>query len=203
MRFYPDSTAGRARTIVRDLSIVTLVGLFAWLGVQVHDAVDALAVVPHGVESAGGAVETGFRDAAAAVDGVPVVGGDLAAGIRGAGGRTGGNVVELGHQGERKVHRLANVLGLVMFVLPTGLVLLGTLPARMRQIRRLTAARQFLLKVHTDEEQRLVAMRAAFSLPYDDLLRHTQDPFGDLAAERYEALVAAALEEAGLRALVR
>ena len=43
-------------------------------------------------------------------------------------------------------------------------------------------------------------MRAAFTLPYDDLLRYTPDPFGDLAHERYDALVAAALEEVGLQA---
>jgi len=42
-------------------------------------------------------------------------------------------------------------------------------------------------------------MRAAFSLPYAELVRHTRDPFGDLAAERHDALAAAALEEAGLR----
>jgi hypothetical protein len=43
-------------------------------------------------------------------------------------------------------------------------------------------------------------MRAAFALPYDVLLRYTPDPFGDLASERYDALVAAAAEDVGLRA---
>jgi hypothetical protein len=46
-------------------------------------------------------------------------------------------------------------------------------------------------------------MRAAFSLPYAQLLAYTRDPFGDLAAERYDALVAAALDDAGLRPLRR
>jgi hypothetical protein len=43
-------------------------------------------------------------------------------------------------------------------------------------------------------------MRAAFALPYGRLLEYTRDPLGDLAAGRYDALVAAALDEAGLRA---
>src|SRR3712207_7698719 len=43
--------------------------------------------------------------------------------------------------------------------------------------------------------------RAMCSLPYGALLRHTRDPLGDLAAERYDALVAAAFEDAGLRPL--
>jgi hypothetical protein len=43
-------------------------------------------------------------------------------------------------------------------------------------------------------------MRAAFALPYGQLLQYTKDPIGDLAAERYEPLVKAVLEDAGLRA---
>src|SRR5215211_2636570 len=48
-------------------------------------------------------------------------------------------------------------------------------------------------------DPRLVAMRAAFSLPYGTLLAYTEDPLGDLRRERYDALLAAAFEEAGLR----
>jgi hypothetical protein len=51
----------------------------------------------------------------------------------------------------------------------------------------------------TLERRRLLAMRAAFSLPYGQLLAYTRDPLGDLASERYDGLVAAALEDAGLR----
>ena len=53
--------------------------------------------------------------------------------------------------------------------------------------------------VDSPERQALLARRAAFGLPYCVLLRHTRDPLGDLAAERYDGLVAAALEDAGLR----
>ncbi|HEX8101693.1 MAG TPA: hypothetical protein VF533_03705, partial [Solirubrobacteraceae bacterium] len=49
-----------------------------------------------------------------------------------------------------------------------------------------------------DERRRLIAQRAAFGLPYGALLRHTPDPLGDLQAGRYEGLVAAELEHAGL-----
>jgi hypothetical protein len=49
------------------------------------------------------------------------------------------------------------------------------------------------------DRRRLIAQRAAFGLPYGALLRHTKDPLGDLQAERYDALVAAELEAAGLR----
>jgi hypothetical protein len=42
-------------------------------------------------------------------------------------------------------------------------------------------------------------MRAAFGLPYGELLRFTKDPLGDLEAGRYDALVAAELEQVGLQ----
>ena len=42
-------------------------------------------------------------------------------------------------------------------------------------------------------------MRAAFSLPYGQLLAYTRDPLGDLEQGRYDALVEAVLEDAGLR----
>ena len=49
------------------------------------------------------------------------------------------------------------------------------------------------------ERRRLLAMRAAFGLPYGELLRFTKDPLGDTEAGRYDALVATKLEQAGLR----
>ena len=42
-------------------------------------------------------------------------------------------------------------------------------------------------------------MRAAFGLPYLTLLGYTSDPLGDLVAENIDPLVAAALDDAGIR----
>jgi hypothetical protein len=78
VRFYPQLTAARIGTISRDLLIVALLLLFALFGKAVHDAVDALAVLGEGVRSSGEAVQGGFESAADAVDGTPIVGGDLA-----------------------------------------------------------------------------------------------------------------------------
>lgn len=52
---------------------------------------------------------------------------------------------------------------------------------------------------HDPERERLIAMRAAFSLPYAQLLAYTRDPLGDLAAGRHDALVQAIADDAGLR----
>ena len=199
MRFYPDIPSRRAATLARDLLALLLLALFAWLGWKVHDAVDGLAVLGEGVSGAGGSIERGFDAAADAVDDAPLVGERIGDGLREAGDETGGDIAELGREGEQRVHRLANLLGLLTFALPAALLLLRFVPERVGQIRRLTAASRVLAEPSSPERRRLVAMRAAFSLPYGQLLEHTRDPLGDLAAENYDRLVAAALEDAGLR----
>jgi hypothetical protein len=72
-------------------------------------------------------------------------------------------------------------------------------PSRIGQVRQLTAAEQVLRGRETPEQQRLIAMRAAFSLPYGQLLAYTRDPLADLEQGRHDALVEAVLEDAGLR----
>ncbi|MEI6230619.1 MAG: hypothetical protein WCP81_07795, partial [Actinomycetes bacterium] len=75
----------------------------------------------------------------------------------------------------------------------------SALPRRIRGIREMTAANTMAnLDLDDPERRRLIAMRAAFGLPFRELLPYTNDPFGDLAAGRYDALVAAALADAGL-----
>ena len=172
--------------------------LFALIAIEVHDAVDKLAVLGDGVESAGNGISGGFEAAADAVDGTPLIGGELGDALRGAGEGSGGEVQELGRGGAGAAHDLANLLGILFFALPAALLLLWTLPPRIRQVRRLNAAAKVVGEL-SPERRRLLAMRAAFGLPYGELLRFTKDPLGDLEAERYDALVAAELEQAGLR----
>lgn len=199
VRLYPDDRRRRISAVLADLAVVSLLVLFAWLAVEVHDAVDRLAVLGEGVRNTGTAVQGGFESAADAVDDVPVVGGEVADGLRSAGEGTGGDVAELGRSGEDAVHRLANLLGLVTFLVPSLVLLATTLPRRIALVRRLTTAARVLAADDEPERRRLIAMRAAFSLPYGQLLEYTPDPFGDLAAGRYDPLVAAAFDDVGLR----
>jgi hypothetical protein len=198
MRFYPDPPLQRLDLIARDLALVLGLVLLGKIGLEVHDAVDKLAVLGEGVETAGGAVSSGFDSAADAVDGTPLVGDEIGDALRAAGEGSGGEAEELGRGGAGAAHDLADLLGLVVFGLPAALVLLWVVPPRIRQIRRLNAAVR-ALQLPTEERRRLVAMRAAFSLPYGTLLAYTRDPLGDLEAGRYDALVRAELEGAGLR----
>ena len=198
MRFYPDIPHRRNRAIAADVAVLLALLVFAWLAFQVHDAVAEVAGLGRGVRDAGTAVEGGFRSPAESVEGAPLVGGDLAQGLRDAGRGAGGRAESAGRSGEDAVHDLADLLGALTFLIPAGLLLQRFLPDRIAAVHRLTAARRVLHDAHLPERRRLIAMRAAFSLPYATLLRHTADPFGDLAAERYDGLVEAALADAGM-----
>jgi hypothetical protein len=198
VRLYPEQRLRRIDLIARDLAVVLALVLFAWIALSVHDAVDQLAVLGEGVESAGRGVSGGFESAADAIDGTPIVGDELGDALRGAGEGSGGEVEELGRGGAGAAHDLADLLGLLFFSLPAALLLLWALPPRIRQIRRLNAAARAVGEL-TPERRRLLAMRAAFGLPYGELLRFTKDPIGDLEAGRYDALVAAELEQVGLQ----
>ena len=105
--------------------------------------------------------------------------------------------------GEERIHDLANLLGFLFFTIPASILLLTTLPARIRQLRELNAAKLFLGGPTSEERRRLIAMRAAFSLPARDLTRYTKDPLGDLEAGRYEPLIEAAYAAEGLAAPAR
>ena len=199
MRFYSDIPARRTATIVSDLLVLLLLVLLAWLGLRVHDAVAEIASVPRGVSDTGGAIQRGFESAGDAVGEAPVVGEPLAGALQDAGEGAGGELAETGRAGEEDVNDLANVLGLLFFLLPAAAVLSGYVPARIADARRLTAAARAIGPRLTPERERTLALRAAYGLPYERLVRYTRDPLADLESGRYERLVAAALDDAGLR----
>jgi hypothetical protein len=199
VRFYPDIPRARAAAILNDVIVLLLVVLLAWLGFKVHDAVLSVASVPRGVGDAGVAIERGFAAAGDAAGGVPVVGDSLGGALRDAGAGTGGQIRQTARAGEEDVKHLAILLGLLTFLLPTIALLSRHVPDRIHDVRRLTAAARAIGTALTPDRERTLAMRAAYGLPYEVLARYSADPLGDLEAGRYEPLVAAALDDAGLR----
>src|SRR4051812_23149223 len=93
MRLYPASAGGRARTLAGDLTVLLLLVVFAWMGVKVHDAIFELTAIGRGIQDSGrsistttrntaGAVDGAFSGAAQQVQGLPLIGGDLANALR-------------------------------------------------------------------------------------------------------------------------
>ena len=199
LTLYPDVPSDRRRQIVRDVLTLALIALFVWIGVQVYHLVDALSVLGEGVSHAGESIQGGFDSVGNAVANVPIVGGPLGDAFHGAGQGTGGNLAGLGQEGQDAVHLLARTLGVVTAGLPIAVLLVAVLPRRIRAIREMSSARALTgIDLDDPERARLLAMRAAFGLPFRELLPYTKDPFGDLAEGRYDALVRAALADVGL-----
>lgn len=170
VRLYPDVPSRRTSTILYDLAVLVGLGLLAWLGIFVHQSVNKLSVLGRGIS-------------------------DVASGLPPP---IGGPVASFGSSGQSHVHRLANVLAVITFGVPAALVLWQYLPGRITQVKNLTAASQLLSGRVSTDQRRALAMRAALSLPYGQLARFTRDPLGDLAAERYDGLIAAAFDDAGI-----
>lgn len=199
MRLYPQLPLFRTRTIVGDVAVVALLVLFAWSGMKVHDTVSDLRSITGGVRDAGTSVQDGFTRAAGAVSAIPIVGGVLSDSLEDTGGATGGSVVQAADQGEEAVSDTATVLGWVTFALPALVLLAFFVPLRGRQIIRLTRAHQMLAsRPPSPERRRLLAMRAAFGMPWEDLRPYTRDPIGDLEAGRLEPLLTALYADGGL-----
>jgi hypothetical protein len=199
LTLYPDLPAQRRSQILRDLLVLALIAFFVWCGVKVHDLVAALAVLGEGVREAGTTVEGGFIGVADAVGGIPLVGEALAGAFTTVGDGTGGNLADIGQSGVDAVYLLARALGITTAVLPIAVLLVAVVPRRVRVVREMSAAREVSsFDVDDPERRRLLAMRAAFGLPFRELMPYTRDPFGDLAEGRYDALVAAALADVGL-----
>jgi hypothetical protein len=215
MRLYPAGRLGR--TLAGDLALVALLVVFAWLGVRVHDAVAELAIVGRSIQDSGRAVSATTRDTAGAIDGtfsgaasqvqgIPVVGGDIANALRAAprgatdrirrtGDDQGAKIVRLGVEQVRRTFQLARLVGWLTFALPALVLLAWRVPPRVRQIMTMRSARRTL----AGAPEHILAARAAYNLPYGTLRRYTRDPFGDLAAGRHAALLAALADDAGVR----
>jgi hypothetical protein len=200
LTLYPSLPSARRSQILRDVLVLVLLAFFVWVGVKVHDLVAALAVLGHGITETGTSVQGAFDNVGNAVANVPIVGGALGDAFHGAGDGTGGNLADLGREGEDAVYLLARTLGIVTALLPISVLLVAVLPRRIRVVREMSSARAVSgIDLADPERRRLLAMRAAFGLPYRELLPWTKDPFGDLASGDYDALVAAALADVGLR----
>lgn len=216
MRLYPASPRRRAAAMAGDLAVVLLLCLFAWAGVKVHDGIAELAGLGRGIQDSGrglsatahdatGAVGGAFDTAGGAVQGIPLVGGQLSGALRSAGRSVtrpvtrasdaqAARLVAAGREEVRQTYRLARLMGWLTFVIPALLLLAVALPRRIAQVRRLTAAHRIL----PGAPPGVLAARAAYGLPLRALSRHTPDPFGDLAAGRHAGLLAALAEDAGV-----
>lgn len=158
VRLYPEVRPHR--TILVDVVVILCLVAAAVLAIRVHDDVAGLKQLGSGVIQTGSSVEHGLSAVASAVSGTPIVGGELSSGLRSAGADTAGAAITATQKGENEVGRAATLLGWLVFLLPEVLVLGRYLPARARQIRRITAAATILHPRLSQQQRHLMAQRA-------------------------------------------
>lgn len=187
--------------MLRDALVAAAIAVLAWAGYRIYVLVDRLRAVTDAARDAGTSVQNGFDSAADVVSGAPVIGDQLSSALQSAGSQSGGNVIDLALTGDTAIHRLALALGWLTFLIPVAFILVLYIPIRVAQIRRLRSSARVYRDEHSPERRRLLAMRAAMSLPVDRLLDYTADPIGDLVRGDHDALVEALLADAGLAPL--
>ena len=179
--------------------IVLCLVVLALIAIRVRHDITRLEQFGDGVAQAGTSVQRGLGAAASAVSNLPLVGGQLSSGLRAAGAHTGATAVQAGRQSNHAIAAAATLLAWLIFLVPGLALLAAHLPSRVRQIHRLTAAGRMLTQPPDAAQTRMLAQRAAFSLSYRQLLRHSRQPMTDLENGHYRPLIDALPEDVGLR----
>jgi len=199
MRLYVERPVVAVRQIVVDLVVVLWVCAWVRVAFWLHGLLEMLAVPGQQLEKFGGSLADNLAEASSKVDGVPLVGGDLAGPLADAAG-SARSVAGAGQHQQDWVHELAVTIPIVLLIVPLGLVFFVWLPLRVRGIRR----RSTMVALRKSVAGRdLLALRALARQPLGTLSRLHPDIAqawrqGDGSA--VDALVALELRGAGLKA---
>lgn len=197
MSFYARPSWRLLRQVSADVSVVVWTIVWWLVARGIHASVSALATPSREVARATEELQNRLRDGAAQVDGLPLLGDQLRQPFDGA--ATGlADVVAAANSQVTSIEQLAQILGVVVFVLPVSLVLVAWLPARLRFFATARAARRF---IDSSADLDLFALRAMANQPMHVLARISDDPVADWRAGNrtvIDRLAAVELDRAGL-----
>ena len=111
MTFYAHTTARRTRQILADVVVMLWIGVWVWVGRQVHDTVLALRSPADAITSAGTTVRDALTGAGDSAGGLPLVGDQLRQWLGQAAG-SGTSLRDAGTSMADTVETLAVTLGL-------------------------------------------------------------------------------------------
>jgi len=194
---YSDRASTAVRQVVTD--VLVLVWVYAWVraGMWVHGLVMRLAVPGQKLDSAGTGIADNLAEVSGKIDGVPIVGGELA-GMFGDASGAARSLAGAGQQQQEVVADLATAITVALLVFPLGLVLLVWLPLRVRYARRAAAA---VALRGSPGGRDLLALRALTNRPLRRLVRIDPDvarSWRDGDESTVDALAALELRSLGL-----
>jgi len=178
LRWYAADPARRARQIGVDAFVAAFALACVLAGRAVHEAVARLAAPGRRLEDGAGGLADSLRGAGRTASDLPLVGDELSGPLDGA-GASADQLAQAGTSLASAAEALADVLGVVVALLPIALVLALWLPPRLRFARRAGAAQRFLSAGYGGTGEDLLALRALASQPLARLARVSPDPLGD------------------------
>lgn len=201
--FWSETPGARRREVVADIATAAWVSLWVVLAARLYAALAGYAETGRELQRGGANLQAVGGAISDALAGVPLVGqgiGDLGrSGFRAA----GEPFIYVGGELEDLLILIAGLLGVLVLGVTLIPWLSRYLPWRARRLADLRHARRAIRlpsrAIASGEMDRLLAGRALNRLPYDELLAHSPDPFGDYASERFDRLAAAELASVGLR----
>jgi hypothetical protein len=207
MQVYSEVNAARAREVLADVATAAWLSLWLSLGLRLYEFIAQGAAAGRAIRDGGNRLADAGAQVGGAISGVPLVGEDLAVGVRGGFDAAAEPFISVGTDLERLVLVLAALVGLLVvavFVIPW---LNRYVPWRIARWRRLNAGVRAIRRrrvrggpaVGAADVERLLASRALHRLEYDELLEFTPDPFGDWLSGRHDRLAQAELDRVGLR----
>ena len=203
LKFYPDYVPARIPRLVADMLTALWVVCWVVAGLTVYRVVEGLQTIADGMTSTGHTFDTWIEAFRGSVPrGIPGIS-SFFTGIADALQRnTGDQLVTLGGQAHGSIDNMALAFSLLTAV-PPILIVGGAYAAwRWRDAREMGAALAFVRSAERtgrlDQARAVLAYRAVAQLSFTHLMAASQDPVGDLAAHRYDALATAMLRRAGL-----
>ncbi len=195
MKIYAERVPRIARQVAADLFLVAWIGGWIWLGLQVHDQLEALRRPTQRVGEVSDEIAASLANTSDQVRNLQLVGDVLASPFDAivAGAR---ELSTASANGQAAIARLADLSILLTALFPVLFALSVWLAVRGRWIRRATAAVRLRDSGHGDG---LLAAQALTSSRLDKLARFDvgHDPFCDPSSRR--RLATFALHQLGLR----
>ena len=199
-KLYPELPMARLGYVLADLAALLWVILWLYVGDAVYTSLIALQAIGNGLIKNGRAVDNAVSQLQSAVNNLPLIGSNL----RDAFGPLHGPPHALIQTGQGEllyVSHLATLLGVVVAAVPILIALLFFIPWRVRRTRDFHNLAYMLHRPGAGSvttTMQVLAARAIYTLPYDQLLAYSPDPIGEWREGRYYNLARAAMAAEGL-----
>jgi hypothetical protein len=204
MRIYPDIYGRRFAWMLADLTMVALIFLSVRAGLWVNSLILQLDALAQGVINAGRTFDSWIRSFEQGIpNGVPYLSDFLHRTAEALKAHSGDSLITAGQAGSHGIHLLALILGVIVAAIPILFGLTLWLPRRLRLIRdmrgvHVTVKRALGRPELTAQMLEILAGRAIYTLPYNQLLAYSANPAEDWYLRRFEPLARAELERHGL-----